>query len=76
MIWAFSRGYGDIYDRIEHFALADVVAGKAFDDRLGCFIMGEVLKRLQGIDHPIPFTWWAPPVRRSEYAGQKPLYTG
>ena len=36
----------------EHFALADVVAGKAFDDRLGCFIMGEVLKRLQGIDHP------------------------
>lgn len=28
------------------------VCGKAFDDRLGCFIMGEVLKRLKDIDHP------------------------
>lgn len=36
----------------EQFDLPNVVAGKAFDDRLGCFIMGEVLKRLKDIDHP------------------------
>ena len=36
----------------EQFDLPNTVAGKAFDDRLGCYIMGEVLKRLQDIDHP------------------------
>ncbi len=36
----------------EEFDIPDIVAGKAFDDRLGCFIMGEVLKRLKDIDHP------------------------
>lgn len=36
----------------ETFDREDVYCGKAFDDRLGCYIIGEVLKRLQEIDHP------------------------
>lgn len=36
----------------EQFAIDGCVAGKAFDDRLGCFIMGEVLKRLKDKKHP------------------------
>ena len=36
----------------ESFALNGIVAGKAFDDRLGCYVMGEVLKRLEGKHHP------------------------
>lgn len=35
----------------EEFEIEDVVCGKAFDDRLGCYIFGEVLKRLADIDH-------------------------
>lgn len=30
----------------------DCVCGKAFDDRLGCFILSEVLKKLKDIKHP------------------------
>lgn len=36
----------------EEFNMKHIVAGKAFDDRLGCYIFSEVLKRLQHIDHP------------------------
>lgn len=36
----------------EEFDIDGTVTGKAFDDRLGCYIMGEVLKRLKDIDHP------------------------
>lgn len=36
----------------EQFESAGTICGKAFDDRLGCFIMGEVLKRLKDIEHP------------------------
>lgn len=32
--------------------LENLVLGKAFDDRLGCYVIGEVLKRLKTIDHP------------------------
>lgn len=34
----------------ENFTLPNRMVGKAFDDRLGCFIMGEVLKRLKDKD--------------------------
>ncbi|MGL4992082.1 MAG: aminopeptidase [Sarcina sp.] len=30
----------------------DNIVGKAFDDRLGCYVMGEVLKRLKEKEHP------------------------
>lgn len=36
----------------EEFDVENIVCGKAFDDRLGCYIMAEVLKRLQDVDHP------------------------
>lgn len=36
----------------EAFDIDGVLAGKAFDDRLGCYIFGEVLKRLKKMDHP------------------------
>lgn len=29
----------------------DCVMGKAFDDRLGCYVIGEVLKRLSNVEH-------------------------
>lgn len=32
----------------EEFDLPNRLVGKAFDDRLGCFVMGEVLKNLEG----------------------------
>ncbi|MEG0329026.1 MAG: aminopeptidase [Longicatena sp.] len=32
--------------------LQNLILGKAFDDRLGCYVIGEVLKRLKTIDHP------------------------
>ncbi|RDY25320.1 aminopeptidase [Romboutsia weinsteinii] len=32
----------------EGFSLPNRLVGKAFDDRLGCFVMGEVLKNLEG----------------------------
>ena len=38
--------------QFESFQIQGIVAGKAFDDRLGCYIFGEVLKRLKDIDHP------------------------
>ncbi len=31
----------------EEFTLPDRLVGKAFDDRIGCFVMGEVLKELR-----------------------------
>lgn len=33
----------------EKFAVEHIYAGKAFDDRLGCFIIGELLKKLDGV---------------------------
>jgi putative aminopeptidase FrvX len=33
----------------EKFALDHIYAGKAFDDRLGCFVIGELLKKLDGV---------------------------
>ncbi len=36
----------------ETFENEDIYCGKAFDDRLGCYIMGEVLKRLKDENHP------------------------
>lgn len=36
----------------ETFESENVYCGKAFDDRLGCYIMGEVLKRLKDTKHP------------------------
>ncbi len=36
----------------EVFEQENVYCGKAFDDRLGCYIIGEVLKRLKDTDHP------------------------
>lgn len=36
----------------ESFAIDHIITGKAFDDRLGCYVFGEVLKRLKDIDHP------------------------
>lgn len=36
----------------EAFDTEGTIVGKAFDDRLGCYIMGEVLKRLKGKNHP------------------------
>ncbi|MCH1958530.1 aminopeptidase [Romboutsia hominis] len=34
----------------EEFTLENRLVGKAFDDRIGCFVMGEVLKRLEKKD--------------------------
>lgn len=34
----------------EKFSLDNRLVGKAFDDRLGCFVIGEVLKRLENED--------------------------
>ena len=36
----------------EEFEVKDTIVGKAFDDRLGCFVIGEVLKRLKNEKHP------------------------
>lgn len=36
----------------EELGVDGIITGKAFDDRLGCYIMGEVLKRLKDVDHP------------------------
>lgn len=38
--------------KFQTYAVANTVCGKAFDDRLGCYIMGEVLKKLETIKHP------------------------
>lgn len=35
----------------EEFDLNNIVCGKSFDDRLGCYIMAEVLKRLSKEEH-------------------------
>ena len=32
----------------EEFTLQNRLVGKAFDDRIGCFVMGEVLKKIRG----------------------------
>ena len=36
----------------ETFEDENIYCGKAFDDRLGCYIIGEVMKRLKDCDHP------------------------
>ena len=36
----------------EKLSLNGNITGKAFDDRLGCYVIGEVLKRLKGEKHP------------------------
>lgn len=36
----------------EELAIEDTIAGKAFDDRVGCFIISEILKRLEKESHP------------------------
>ncbi|MDT2737489.1 aminopeptidase [Enterococcus pseudoavium] len=38
----------------EDFAVKDIYAGKAFDDRLACFVMGELMKKLA--DEELPLT--------------------
>lgn len=35
----------------KEFALNGIVAGKAFDDRLGCFVMSEVLTEISDMEH-------------------------
>ncbi|WP_367377557.1 aminopeptidase [Enterococcus gilvus] len=37
----------------ETFAVEDIYAGKAFDDRLACFVMGELMKRLAEEELPV-----------------------
>lgn len=39
-------------NEFEELNLNNIVIGKAFDDRLGCFVVGEILKRLKGENHP------------------------
>lgn len=54
-VYALGIEVGDMVTyttEFESFDLENIVVGKAFDDRLGCYIMGEVLKRLKDIDHP------------------------
>lgn len=36
----------------EEFEIENIICGKAFDDRLGCFVIGEILKRLKDEEHP------------------------
>ncbi|SHK44577.1 Putative aminopeptidase FrvX [Clostridium cavendishii DSM 21758] len=36
----------------ESLKVHDIACGKAFDDRLGCYVMAEVIKRLKDIEHP------------------------
>lgn len=36
----------------ERINLDNLIIGKAFDDRLGCYVMGELLKRLNDMKHP------------------------
>lgn len=54
-VYALGIQVGDMVTyttEFESFDLHHIVCGKAFDDRLGCYIMAEVLKRLSDIDHP------------------------
>lgn len=54
-VYAMGIQVGDMVTyttEFESFEANKVIAGKAFDDRLGCYIMGEVLKRLKNINHP------------------------
>lgn len=54
-VYALGVREGDMVTYTTEFEAFDIegtVAGKAFDDRLGCFVIGEVLKRLKNIDHP------------------------
>ena len=54
-VYALGIQVGDMVTYTTEFETFDtehIIAGKAFDDRLGCYIMGEVLKRLSDIDHP------------------------
>lgn len=37
----------------EDFSLKNIYAGKAFDDRLACFVMGELMKRLSQEELPL-----------------------
>lgn len=37
----------------EAFDVQDIYAGKAFDDRLACFVMGELMKRLAEEEVPL-----------------------
>ena len=37
----------------EEFAVKDIYAGKAFDDRLACFVMGELMKRFANAELPL-----------------------
>ncbi|MGO3602960.1 MAG: aminopeptidase [Enterococcus malodoratus] len=37
----------------EYFAIKDIYAGKAFDDRLACFVMGELMKKLAEEELPL-----------------------
>lgn len=39
-------------NKFEELDLKNIVIGKAFDDRLGCFVIGEILKRLKEENHP------------------------
>lgn len=36
----------------EELEIEDTICGKAFDNRLGCFVIGEILKRLKDEGHP------------------------
>lgn len=39
----------------EQFELKNIIAGKAFDDRLGCYVMAEILKRLNNHNNDVYF---------------------
>lgn len=53
-VYALGISVGDMvtFDTtFEMLSEKDLIVGKAFDDRIGCYILGEVLKRLQHLQH-------------------------
>lgn len=54
-VYALGIDVGDMVTYTTSFKSYDLnkkVCGKAFDDRLGCYVFGEVIKRLEGVSHP------------------------
>ncbi len=47
------------------------VMGKAFDDRLGCYLLVTLLRELHDAELPRKCGWWPAPVKRSAYAAGK-----
>ncbi|GAA0742340.1 aminopeptidase [Clostridium oceanicum] len=53
-VWNLGIRPGDMVtytSEFKKYKLENIVAGKAFDDRLGCYILSEVMKKLKDLKH-------------------------